>query len=214
MRGRRKGLLLYIGAVALSLLGLVGMAWYIHRIRVYPGQSMPGRELLGAFVLSPAVMIAGLVMAGRVRQRSHFVTGTAPRETILRRLTAALGLSVLVSAGLIAWLRSAFSVVAAAFLIAAAVCALIRAKREAAFLKTCYWISLAAAVLVVVLLSSLPAAPGGTLLVVNGFRTYMSHRSGSILGILLILAAGPLLLAWPLALFARGLYEICTWELG
>ncbi len=212
-RDRNKGLLLYLLGVALFVLGVAGMIYYFGRLKSYPGQSIPGKELFGTFVLSPAVMIAGIVLSGAARRNYDFVAGTAPSGKVKRRLTAALILSVVVSAALIARLRSAGAVVTAAVLITTAVCAGIFSKNAKAFLKACYLAALAGTLVVVFLLSALPAAPGGHLLSVNGFRFAMSNRSGSILGIFMTLAAGPFLLAWPLALLARGLYELCTWEL-
>ena len=212
-RYKKKGLSIYLTGVALTLLGIAGMIFFLNQVKNYPGQSMPGKELFGAFVLSPALLFGGIIMAIKARQKYSFVSGTAPHEKVKKRLITVLILAVLAAAALIILLRNALSVVLAAMLITICVCALIRLKNTTAYLNACYLAALAATVIVVIPLSTLPSAPGGTLLVVNGFRSYMSNRSGNLIGIILILAAGPLLLAWPLAILSRGLFEVCTWEL-
>lgn len=210
---KHRELFLLIGYVLLFLLGIAGMIFFIIRIKNYPGQSVPGKDLFGAFVLSPVVMFAGLIMTIKIWQEYPFVSDTAPHKKVKRRLITVLILALLVSAALIALLRSKSSIIIAAILISTSVCALLRLKSPTAFLRACYLTALAATVFVIVLLSTLPSAPGGTLLIVNGwYRTYASHRTADILGMILILAVGPILLAWPLALLAGGLYRVCTWE--
>ena len=211
-RDNRKGLAIYLAGVALTLLGIAGMVYFFIQVKNHPGQSMPGKELFGAFVLSPAVLFWGLITAGNARQKYSFVSGTASQEKVKKRLITVLILAVLIAAALIILLRSTAAVVLGASLITVSVCALIRQRNSAAFLKACYAVSLTATLVVIAALSVLSSAPGGNLLVVNGFRFYMSNRAGDLFGMILILAAGPLLLAWPLALLSRGLYEICTWE--
>ena len=209
-----KGLMLFLTGVLLGVLGVAGMIFFIIQIKNYPGQSMPGKELLGAFVLSPAVMFTGIIMAIKAKRNYSFVAGRASPEKVKRRLITVLIIALLVSAALIALLRSTSAVVMAAVLITVSVCALLRLKNTKSFLLGCYLTALAATIVVLVLLSSLASAPGGTVLIVNGwYRSYISNRSSNVIGTVLILAAGPLLLAWPLALLAGGLYSVCTWEL-
>ena len=211
---KNKGLLLFLTGVLLSVCGIAGMVFFIIRIKNYPGQSMPGKEILGAFVLSPTVMFTGIIMAIRASQNYSFVTGRASNEKVKRRVIIVLIFTLLVSTALVKLLHSTFSIIIAAILIAASICSLLRMMDAKIFLKACYLTALAETIVVLVLLNMLPSAPGGTVLIVNGwYRSYMSHRSADIIGTVLILAVGPLLLAWPLALLAGGLYNICTWEL-
>ncbi len=211
---RNKGLLLFLTGVLLCVFGIAGMVYFIIRMKNLPGQSIPGKELLGAFVLSPAVMFAGIIMAIKVRQNYYFVKGQATHEKVKRRLIIVLILTLIVSAALIALLCSTLSVIISAILITVSVCALLRMRDTKMFLKACHLVALVTTILVLVLLNMLPSIPGGTLLIVNGwYRSFMSNRSANIIGMVLLLTVGPLLLAWPLALLAGGLYSICTWEL-
>ena len=211
---RNNGLLLFLTGVLLCVLGITGMVFFIIRIKNYPGQSLPGKELLGAFILSPALMFSGIIMAIKVWQNNRFATGTASSEKVRKRLITVMVFVLFVSIALIALLRNTLAVIIASILISVSVCALLRLKNTKAFLRVCYLIALATTIIVVALLNMLPSAPGGYLLIVNGwYRSYMSNRSGNIIGTILLLVAGPLLLAWPLALLAGGLYSVCTWEL-
>jgi hypothetical protein len=211
---RNKGLLLVLTGVSLGVLGITGMVFFIIQIKNHHGQSMPGKELLGAFVLSPAFMFSGIIMAINAWQNNCFVTGTASREKVRKRLITVLVILLFVSVALIALIRNTLAVIIASILITAGVCALLLLKNTKAFLIACYLAALTATIIVAALLNALPSAPGGTLLIVNGwYRSYMSNRSGNIIGTILLLAVGPLLLAWPLALLAGGLYSVCTWKL-
>ena len=209
----KKGLLIYLAGIAMTLLGIAGMIFFIIKIKNYPGQSMPGKELFGAFILSPALLLGGIITAGKASQTYDFVSGIASREKVKKRLITVLILAVLASAALIILLRSVLAVVLSAVMITVCVCALLQLKASPAYLKACYLVSLTVTLIVVAALSTLRTAPGGTVLIVNGFRSYMSHRTGNFIGVILLLVVGPFLLAWPLALLSKLLYKVCTWEL-
>ena len=94
-RYKKKGLSIYLTGVALTLLGIAGMIFFLNQVKNYPGQSMPGKELFGAFVLSPALLFGGIIMAIKARQKYSFVSGTAPHEKVKKRLITVLILAVL-----------------------------------------------------------------------------------------------------------------------
>ena len=212
-RDNKKGLLIYLAGIAMTLLGIAGMIYFIIQIKNHPGQSMPGKELFGAFILSPALLIGGIVKAGRAVQTYDFISETASRDKVKKRLITVLILAVLASAALIFLLRSVLAAVLSAVMITVCVCALLQMRESASYLKVCYLVSLTATLIVVALLSTLRTAPGGSVLIVNGFRFYMSNRAGNLFGYILIVAVGPFLLTWPLALLSKLLYKVCTWEL-
>ncbi len=209
----KKGLMIYLAGIAMTLLGIAGMIYFIIQIKNHPGQSMPGKELFGAFILSPALLIGGIIKAGRAIQTYDFVSGTASHEKVKKRLITVLILAVLVSAALIILLRSVLAAVLSAVMITFCICALLQLRESTSYLKICYLVSLIATLIVVAGLSMLRTAPGGTILIVNGFRFYMSNRAGNLFGYILIVAFGPILLTWPLALLSKLLYKVCTWEL-
>ena len=212
-RNDKKGRNIILAGIAMTLLGIAGIVFFLIQIRNYPGQSMPGKELFGAFILSPALLFGGIITAGRTSAKYGFVPGIVSHETVKKRLIMVFIVAVLASAALIIRLRSVLAVVLSAVMITVCVCALLQLKDSPAYLKACFLVSLAATFIAAAALSTLRTAPGGTILIVNGFRTYMSHRTENFFGFILLLIVGPIFLTWPLAIFSKLLYTVCTWEL-